>query len=206
MSFLALTFPRRIGMGAQRTADWSTTVNRTFGGWAQRNINRSRAIHAWDVGFAVRTAADYEAIVQHFHQARGQAHSWPFEDKLDHAATALEGVCTLISGSVYQLYKRYGSTNAFDRKITRPRTGAVVVYRTREAVTTTISPAINYTTGQITVSGHIAGDVYTWAGTFDVPCRYATDSLPGLIIDRNPGAAGQHLVQCESILIEEDFE
>lgn len=205
MSYLALTFPSCISLGAMRSDDWSTSVNRTFGGWSQRNSNRSRVLHSWDLSFAVRSASDYQAIVKHFHEARGQAHSFPFYDHLDHFCAQADGVLTLVSGSIYQAYKRYGSTNAFDRKITRP-VATMTVYRTRAAVTTTISPTIDYTTGQVTVSGHVDGDTYAWSGEFVVPCRYATDRLPGAIINRQPGAGGEHLVSCDPIVIEEDFE
>lgn len=205
MSYLALTFPARIALGALRHADWSTTLNKTFGGWTQRNANRSRILHSWDIAFAIRTTSDYDAVVAHFHEARGRANSFPFRDYLDFAATASEGVLTLISGSTYQLYKRYGSVNPFDRKITRPRS-PIVVYRTRGGSTSVISPTVSYTTGQVTVSGHVGGDTYTWAGEFDVPCFYSSDSLPGAIVNRQPGEAGEHYVQCESIMIEEDFE
>lgn len=205
MSYVDITFPARIALGALRSSEWSTAVNPTFGGWAQRNSNRSRALHSWDISFSVRTASDYESIVDHFHQVRGQANSFPFWDYLDHTATSAEGVLTLVSGSNYQLYKRYGSSNSFDRKITRPKT-AITVYRTRSGVTSTISPTISYTTGVVTVSGHVSGDTYTWAGEFYVPCRYASDALPGAIINRQPGQQGEHLVQCESIMIAEDFE
>lgn len=206
MTYQAITFPPKIAVGALRDTDWSTTVNRTFGGWSQRNSNRSRAVHSWDLSFAVRVVSDYRAIESHFHQSRGQLHTFPFKDYLDFEVAQADGVLTLVSGSIYQMYRRYGGTNAFDRKITRPKTGTVTVYRTRTGSTTTISPTIDYATGLVTVSSHVDGDTYAWAGQFDVPCRYSSDKLPGAIVNRQPGQQGEHFVQCESILIEEDFE
>lgn len=205
MAYYSVEFPRRIAMGALRQSDWATFVNKTFGGYANRNINRSSAYHSWDISLAIRTARDYEIVVQHFHQMRGQANSFPFKDRLDNTVTTAEGVLTLVTGSTYQMYKVYGSTNPFNRKITRPTSGTVKVYRTRTGSTTQISPTINYSTGQVTVTGHQAGDTYTWSGDFMVPCRYATDSLPGAIIDRQH-QSGDYWVQTESIIIEEDPE
>ena len=205
MAYQNIEFPKRIAMGAQRQSDWATFVNKTFGGYSNRNINRSSAYHAWDISMAIRTAADYETVVDHFHQMRGQAHTFPFKDRLDNTVTTSEGVLTLVSGNVYQMYKVYGSTNPFSRKITRPTSGTVKVYRTRSGVTTLISPTIDYNTGRVTVSSHVAGDTYTWSGDFVVPCRYATDSLPGAIIDRQH-QSGDYWVQTESIIIEEEPE
>lgn len=206
MSYLAVTFPPRIALGALRDSNWSTTVIKTFGGYTKRNQNWSRAQHQWDLSFAVRTVSDYRLIESHFHQVRGQAYSFRFKDYLDFQVAAEDSVCTLVSGSIYQLGREYGGTNTFTRTITRPKTGTCTFYRLRSGVTSTITPTVDYDTGRITVSGHVGGDVYTWAGEFDVPCRYASDSLPGAIINRQPGEHGEHYVQCNSILIEEVFE
>ena len=206
MSYLAVTFPPRIALGAVRDSNWSTTVIKTFGGYTKRNQNWSRAQHQWDLSFAVRVVSDYRDIEEHFHQVRGQAYAFPFKDYLDFEVAAADSVATLVSGSIYQLGKKYGSTNTFTRTISRPKSGTCTFYRTRSATTTTITPTVDYATGRITVAGHESGDVYTWAGQFDVPCRYASDSLPGAIVNREPGAAGEHFVRCDSILIEEVFE
>jgi uncharacterized protein (TIGR02217 family) len=205
MSFLNLEFPRRIALGAQRKSDWATSVNRTYGGWTQRNQNRDGALHSWDIGLAIRTAADYALVLDHFHDCRGQVHVFPFIDVLDREATQDQGSATLLSGTTHQLVKRYGSANPYLRRITRPRTATVKVYRTRSGVTTQIFPTISATTGQFTPFGHQAGDTYAWSGEFFVPARYATDTLPGIVVDRAP-AAGDYLVDVDSILVEEEAE
>ena len=129
------------------------------------------------------------------------------KDYLDFQCAAADSSMTLTVANVYQMGKRYGTTNAWTRTITRPVSGTVTVYRTRSAVTSTITPtSIDYATGLVTVAGHVAGDTYTWAGQFNVPCRYAADALPGAIINREPGPNGEHFVQCDSILIVEDRE
>jgi uncharacterized protein (TIGR02217 family) len=206
MTYLALTFPPKIALGALRDDNWSTSVIETFGGHTKRNQNRSRSKREWDLSFAVRVVSDYRAIEAHHHQARGQAHTFPFKDYLDFAVAAADSVCTLVTGSTYQLGRTYGAVNPYVRTITRPKSGTCTFYRTRSAVTSTIAPTVDYATGRITVTGHVEGDVYTWAGEFDVPCRYASDTMPGAIVNREPGADGEHFVQCSSILIKEEFE
>jgi uncharacterized protein (TIGR02217 family) len=204
MEFVNIEFPPRIAYGVMRDAAWSTTAVRTFGGYTSTNQNWDRTQYSFDLSFAVRTIADYRDIVAHFHQVRGRARKCPFKDYLDFEVAAADGVATLITGSTYQLGKTYGATNPFVRKITRPKSGTCTFYRTRSAVQSTISPTVDYATGQITVTGHAEGDTYQWAGEFDLACAYRADTLPGAIINRKP--ADDYLVQCESILIEEIFE
>lgn len=204
MTYLsALSFPKRIAMGAERTPAWATTVSKTFGGLTYRNQNRSRALLSWDVGFAVRTESDFEAVLDHFHACRGQAHTFPFRDKQDSTDDG-RGTLALVSGSIYQMQKAYGAAaNECQRKITRP--ASVVVTRTRAGTPTVISPSVDYTTGRVTVSGHVAGDTYTWTGVFDTPARYASDELQTVAVNRRPNA-GDLLIDCGSIMIEEDLE
>jgi hypothetical protein len=53
------------------------------------------------------------------------------------------------------------------------------------------------------VSGDTVGDVYTWSGEFWVPCRYGADQLPAAIINKEPAADGELLVECGSISVVE---
>jgi uncharacterized protein (TIGR02217 family) len=206
MAFLAIQFPPRIAMGAVRTPGWSTDLAENAGGWEHASQNWSASRLELDISFAVRNRSDYQAVQTHFHQARGRAHTFGVKDYLDADATAQQGVLLLVSGSVYQMHKRYGSVNAWDRKITRPDVDTCTFYRTRASVATAITPTVDYTTGRVTVSGHEAGDTYTWAGQFVVPMRYTADKLPGMVINREPGPNGELLVSCESIVLREARE
>jgi uncharacterized protein (TIGR02217 family) len=208
MNYVDIPFPPRISLGAQRRPGWSTTVVATIAGFESTNQNWSRARHAYEVSLAVRTEDDYDTVVQHFHQVRGRAKAFPFKDALDYRVEASRGVLLDDGDSPttgYHLAKRYGSgADAYDRRITRPKSGTVAIYRLRGGVTTDItgSATISYTTGWVTFTGGTvhAGDVLSWAGQFWVPCRYDVDQLPGLIVDRR-GSGGPLLVQCESIPI-----
>lgn len=209
MDFVTIPFPECIALGAQGDTFWSTNVVTTGGGFDATNQNWRDARHAYDVSFAVRTVSDYQAIRAHFHQVRGRAKKFLFRDFLDYAVAQSEGVLLdddldppSANGS-FQLHKEYGSGgDAYARKITRPQS-PIVVYRTRAGVTTVISPTVDYTTGQVTITGHQSGDTYAWSGEFSVPCRYDTDRLPALAINREPGSDGELYVQCSSIQIVE---
>lgn len=198
-------FPECVAVGASRTPGWSTTMLETLGAWAHATQNWSSARHSYDVTLAVRTATDYAQVLDHFHEHRGRLLVFPFKDFLDFAATKTQGVALHVSGLDYQLYKRYGSVNPYDRRVTRPVEGTVTVYRTRAGVQSVIDPQINYSLGLVTCNGHEDGDTYQWEGEFRVPVRYANDKMPAVVVDREPGG-GELLVVCEQILLVEHRE
>jgi uncharacterized protein (TIGR02217 family) len=205
MVYVDIPFPDCIAMGAQSDPTWSTSLAATIGGTEYANQNWADARHAYDVSFAVRNATDYLLIREHFHQVRGRAKSFPFKDFLDFEVTQAQGLLAddaIDPTGDYQMYRRYGSgADAYDRKITRPVSGTITVYRTRSSTTTdaTADATIDHTTGLVTMANHLGGDVYAWAGEFRVPCRYDTDRLPGVAINREPGIDGDLLVRCDSI-------
>lgn len=211
MIYVDIEFPRRIALGAQRRAGWKTGMATTGAGFENANQDWERARHRFDVSFAVRTAADYSAITEHFHSMRGRFKAFPFMDVLDYRVEASNGVLIDDGDSPttgYQLAKRYGTGgDAYYRPITRPISGTPIIYRLRAGNTTVItgSCTISTTTGIVTIAGgvYLPGDVLSWSGQFYVPCRYDTDELPALIVNRKPGTTDYNdlWVQCEAIPI-----
>lgn len=205
-------FPACVAFGAQSDPAWSTNIVASFSGREARNQNWTLARHYFDASPGIKTATDYAVVRQHFHTMRGRAKSFPFKDPLDFDVAQSQGVLITAESSPnneFQLYRRYGTgDDAFNRKITRPKTGTLTVYRTRSATTTdaTADATIDYTTGIVTMASHVAGDTYAWSGEFRVPCRYDIDRLPAVIIDRNPGEDGELYVQCNGVLLVEDKE
>ena len=176
-------FPDDIAQGSVGGPGYSTDVTVMFSGHEARNINWSRARGRWEASSAVRTAADFDAVRDMFRMARGRAHGFRFKDWGDYDVTTDEGVLTLVAGSLYQLVKRYGSGDqAESRLITKPVAASVTVYPTRAEVTAAITVTLDTTTGGVTVSGHVEGDVYTWDGEFDVPVRFDTDELRAQLV------------------------
>ena len=204
--FVNIPFPDCIAFGAQSDPIWSTEIAATRAGWETVAELWDQSKHVFDVSFAVRTATDYGLVRTHFHQVRGRSKTFPFKDYLDFAAESDEGVSAVaeVTSDGWQLFKRYGSgASAYDRKITRPKSGTLTIYRTRSAVTTNVtgSATIDYTDGTFSVSGDAPGDVYTWAGEFWVPCRYGADQLPAAIINKQPAPGGEFWVECGSISV-----
>lgn len=203
MEFVDIEFPRRIAFHATAEAQWQTELTSVLSGFEATNQNWAQTRHAYDAGLAIRTASDYLQVKTHFHAMRGRAKSFPFLDPIDHTVTQAAGVLTA-AASNWQMFYRYGSGGGvYDRKITRPRTGTIKVFRTRSTVTTdvTSSSTITYTTGIVAITGHVSGDTYAWSGEFFVPCRYDIDRLPGAIVDKQPPgrASPELLVECNSI-------
>jgi uncharacterized protein (TIGR02217 family) len=211
MRYVDIPFPDCIAFGAQSDPLWCTEIATTRAGWEVAAECWTYNKHIFDVSFAIRTATEYGLVRTHFNQVRGRARTFPFKDYLDFTATAAEGIAEETaddsdSEGRYQMFKKYGTgDDAYFRKITRPVEATCIIYRTRSAVTTVVtgSAAIDDTTGTFFVAGDMEGDVYTWAGEFNVPCRYGADQLPAAITNKEPAADGELLVECGSISIVE---
>lgn len=185
--------------GATGGPNFSTTVNKTVSGQRYANRNWVYPLHRFDITEGVRSKEDFETLRAFFYNVFGRADGFRFKDHADFDAT--RAPATLISGSIYQLIKRYTrGVRTFDRPIYKPVSGKVTFFRTRAGVLSTITPTINYANGQATVTGHVAGDSYTWTGQFDVPVAFVNDSMEAQII--NKGRDGL-LLQWPSIQLEE---
>lgn len=211
MSLIAVNFPERIAFGAASEPVWLTDIAAVSSGFEVTNQRWQDAQHVFDVSLSIRNKTDYLLVRSHFHEVRGRANTFLFKDFLDYEVSESEGsLLTMAYASVtangtYYLHKKYGSTNPYFRKITRPDS-PIQVFRTRASVTTNITgigAAVTYTTGAVAITGHMSGDTYAWSGTFKVPCRYGSDRLPGAAINKEPGEDGELLVQCDSISVVE---
>jgi len=207
MEFVDIPFPERIAFQAKAEPAWQTELTALLSGYEATNQSWVQSRHYYDAGLAVRVASDYRLVKAHFNTMRGRAKSFPFRDPVDHTVAASAGFLVERVAGGWQLVYRYGSgSEAYDRNITRPKTGTVRIFRDRLGVVTDVtgSASISYTTGVVaTMSGDQSDDAYTWSGEFYVPCRYDIDKLPGVIVNKQPGPAGELFVECESIPIVE---
>lgn len=170
-------FPQDISYDAVGGPRWDTTVIELSSGHESRNQRWSHARCRYDVAHAVRTQVKLDALLHFFHTVRGRTHGFRFKDWSDFQVTSAQGVLTFISGSSYQLYKRYTSgAQTYDRKIQKPVTGSVSVLGGG-------SYSVDSTTGIVT---HNSGGAPTgWTGEFDVPCRFDTDVMAAAIVSRS---------------------
>lgn len=188
MSFFEQRLPDKFSFGAKGGPVFSTAVKKTGGGQRYANRNNLLPIQAYNISNAIRTETDFQELRAFFYVVFGQFDGFRFRALDDYRAALTEGQMELISGSVYQLQKAYvAGSRTFLRPVYKPVSGLVTIYRTRSSVQSAITATIDYTTGQVTVTGHVAGDTYQWAGQFDIPVAFTSDTMAVEMTARNGG-------------------
>lgn len=180
MPFFEQQFPPEISSGMSGGPRFLTDKSYTAGGQRITNRRSQFPLHEYSLSHTVQEGALFDQLRAFFYVVGGDADGFRFKDWSDYQAAQTQTSCTLIAGAVYQLNKLYTfGARTFTRPIFKPVAGAQI-FRNRASVLTNITgtSAIDFTTGRVTVSGHQAGDAYTWAGEFDVPVAF-----------RDPGAA-----------------
>ena len=182
MSFIETPrFPDDIAWGAQGGPQYSTDLVTVASGFEKRNQNWADARLKWDVGYAVRTQTQYDALLAFFHAAKGRAHGFRFKDHADYlvaATTGRVGSAALGDGTPgpFQLYKRYTSGTTYtDRAISKPV--SVTVYKGGVAQTPTTHYTLDTTTGLVTwvaldseaITGHTVGAAHQFTTATDMP-------------------------------------
>jgi uncharacterized protein (TIGR02217 family) len=193
--------PDCYSFGAKGGPKFSTEVNRTQGGQRFANRNWTYPLHVWDISHGIKTQEDFETIRAFFYNVAGQADGFRFKDHLDFEANSQP--LNFVSGSTWQTYRAYvRGSRTFLRKITRPRQ-TIVIKRNRSGTITTITPTVDYSTGQVTaISGHAPlTDTYTWTGEFDIPVAFTTDFMEVVIENKRPD--GQLLIRWPTAQVEE---
>lgn len=201
MAFLEQRLSTRIEQGASGGPSVpGRTKSYTPSGKLRQNFVASAPIHRFDVSHGLRQAADYQAVLDIWYIVNFTPYEgFRFRDWRDYRATAANSRCTLITGSTYQLQRvhSYGGVELL-RPIYKPVAG-VVITRNRSGAFSTASHTLDTTTGIATISGHVAGDTYTWAGEFDLPVTFSEDSWVSTL----EGAAPNLIIVNQSIPLEE---
>lgn len=143
------------------------TRTQAANGQMRINIDWSRTLRQYELGFVPMTVSQWQAIEGLHEVTDGGAFGFLLEDPKDNAADAAAGLLypytTALVGSigagygvpVHKMYKRYnsaGSTRKKDRAITRPRATPVLKRGAATVVLGTAAgnAAINYDTGTVT--------------------------------------------------------
>lgn len=137
-----------------------------------QNFSDSAPVHRVNLAHGIRTAAQFQAIVDAFYIVMFT----PYEglrvkNPQDFRATLTNSTVASVGGGTYQLQRRhtFGGIN-LARNITKPcNDGSIVVY---DASDTPLTPTINYATGTFTVA---AGTPAKWAGNFDTPMTFEAE-------------------------------
>lgn len=187
----------RGGPMATRTKVYSTS-RRLY-----QNFPTSRPLQVYDYSFGNKLQADFEEIRAMFYVVFGTPYTgFRWKDWNDYQLTQSNSVLTFITGSTWQIYRRYALAGGvyWDRIIQKPNAD-IVVKRTRAAVVTTASATVDTATGIATISGHAGGDTYTCEGSFDVPVTFAeNEALSNVELD---GLSESEIQSLPSIRLEE---
>jgi uncharacterized protein (TIGR02217 family) len=182
-AFDDVDFPLALGREASVTPAFSTAIVTTAAGVERRNADWADARLRFDAGPGVRSEADIAALIGFFRARRGAARAFRFRDPFDcssggsipmptdQAIGLGDGIATS-----FALVKRYGEgPDAQVRPITRPAIGSVRV---------AVNGQERLAGWTLMVGGIVAFDVAPAAGAavtagylFDVPTRFATDTL-----------------------------
>lgn len=172
------------------------------GGRLQQSFLRTRSMRRYDISMGIKTRDDFEEVRALFYVVMFEHYEgFRVKDWSDFELTQENSVLTFISGSDWQIYRRYShGAYTHDRIIQKPVDGTIVVYRTRAAVVSVATAAVDATTGIATIAGHVGGDTYTCAGQFDVPVTFVDDAMDSVRVD---GVTSNLLDELPSIMLEE---
>ncbi len=194
-AFDDVNFPLAIGKRASVAPEFSTAIVTTTSGFEQRNADWASGRMRFDAGPGVRSDADLQTLIAFFRARRGSAKAFRFRDPFDYSSNGMTAVPTRLDQKLgigdgtrtrFQLVKHYGVEPEWEvRPIRRPAISSVIA-----AVNT-----VQNTAWVLEPGGVIAftlppanGTVVTAGFLFDVPVRFAEDSLS---IDSTTFAAGE---------------
>jgi uncharacterized protein (TIGR02217 family) len=157
-------------------------------GGMQINVNWARTLRQYELGVSPMTVEQWQAIEGLHEVTEGGAFGFLMPDPKDASASLANGRVSLVSGTTYQLQKRYtsaGSTRTKDRKITRPIAAGFVL----QASGVTVAGAdytLNTVTGRLTIPSAPAAATLTWSGSFYVPVHFASDEIDWELVRSGP--------------------
>ncbi|MBL8186594.1 MAG: TIGR02217 family protein [Acidobacteria bacterium] len=166
----------------------TTVIASPFSGVSQRNVNRLDPLHRYTITTALLTQAQMSALREFFHCRDGMARGFRMKDCMEFWASSDGSFASPIatpnnfgtgngSTTVFGLYKTYSSGGVTrTRRIVKPVSGSVSIYKNGVLQTLTTDYTIDYTTGIVTfTSAPTNGHALTWTGMFHIPVRFATD-------------------------------
>lgn len=176
---------------------WSTDIQDGLNGDEVRNANWQDSLRRFNAAYGIRSLAD-QAVLENWHiVCLGPAIGFLLKDWKDfqatHTATSFgnnatrRGLSTCTNAptnTVFQLEQVYSNGyRTHRRKITRPKSGTVVLYEPDTSNVIGSGYSIDYATGLVTFTG-ARGTAPDWDGDFYVPVRFQDDEIPWDIIMR----------------------
>ena len=149
-------------------------------GRMQINVDSDWTQRQYDFGVIPITVAQWQEIEGLHNVTKGGAYGFLLEDPKDSKALITQGVATLITGSTYQLHKRYtsaGSSRTDDRKITRPIAAGFVIEVSGTPLVVTTEYTLDADTGIVTIPSAPTDTTIAWSGPYYVPVHFMSDVI-----------------------------
>jgi uncharacterized protein (TIGR02217 family) len=187
MAFDDIRFPTAISRGASGGPERRTEIVVLGSGVEERNSRWADSRRRYNAGLGLKSLDQIHEVIRFFEERRGRLHGFRWKDHLDFKScppqqnvSAMDQVIAVGNGTEadFQLVKHYGTgIRNYDRKITKPVAGTVVV-----AVNGVADPTvqIDHFTGVVSFGGGAvppSGATITAGYEFDVPVRFDTDQL-----------------------------
>lgn len=178
MAHIETRMDHRISFGMTGGPTWQTEITALDSGVEYANQNWSQSRAKYEISYDAKRPEVFDLLLNHFMAVGGMANSFRVKDWIDFSATVTQGVFAMLTATTFQLYKRYifGSLT-YNRKIQQPVSSITVIGGS--------GVSVDYSTGVVTVSG---GTPTAWYGDFDVPCRFASDVMQAVVINRSLAA------------------
>jgi len=202
MAFFEERLPDCYTFGARGGPMFSTEVVTTAGGQQFANQNWTLPLARYDISSGIKTRVDFEELQAFFYNVGGRRDGFRFKAWPDFEGEDQPSV--LLTGSTYQMQRAYvKGARTFLRTIYKPVSGTIFIHRiTSGGVVSLISPTIDYTNGQFTVTGHSTGDRYRWTGEFDLPVRFGSDVMEAEVVNKK-GSTGELLIGWPNVQVTE---
>lgn len=175
MTFLERRLPADVSPQVASSPQFMTTIKRLRGGAEYRNANWQHPLRRYQCQYNARTRTRVEdELLVFIMETRGSLYGFRVRDWSDYQAT--DEILGAGDGSKTHMpfVKSYGS---YQRRISKPDPGTVSI----KVNGTTLNPNlyfIDMENGNVVFVYPIAsGDVVTWSGQFDVPCRFEDDAF-----------------------------
>lgn len=187
-SFHEVRFPTDVARGAYGGPERRTDIVLLGSGKEERNARWAHSRRRYNAGYGLKTLASLHDVMTFFEERRGRLYGFLWKDRVDFKSCPLSAVPTardqfLGTGDGvrdrFQLIKRYGRVNAYERRIVRPVASSLLVAVDGVAVRLD-DLALDSANGELVFSSAVvphAGGKVTAGFEFDVPVRFDTDYL-----------------------------
>ena len=189
--FHDVRLPDDIERGSAGGPGFHTSILAMRNGHESRNIDWSLERAQYDISYGIQNKVGYQEVLKFFRARRGRAYGFRFKDWADYEiADQLLGTGDGANRD-FQIIKQYtDSAGSYDRIITRPVTGTLIVSVDGTPVSgaTWVLIAGGIIRFEVANTPTAGQAVRLVEGEFDVPVRFDTDILKAQLEWVNAGA------------------